>query len=173
MTNGKQETTYEVLEREWRAAIDNLNAADPKDTDSYKQLLETVKVLHDQLMLEMKQTSDDFNQIRKMDLEENRAKLETEQKAKELALAELKAADDKTLRTRELELEESRQKSQRRQNIVTGIITGVSAATGVASLGAGCYWMAKGLRFEETGAYSSKTANNVKTTFGLFKTPKV
>ena len=172
MTN-KQETTYELLEKEWRAALDNLNAADPRDADAYKQLLETVKLLHDQLMMEAKQTSDDFAQIRKLDLEENRTKLEAEQKAKELALAELKAADDKTLRIRELDLEEQRQKSQKRQNIVTGIISGVSAVTGVASLGAGCYWMAKGLHFEETGAYTSKTANNVKTTFGLFKTPKV
>lgn len=170
--SNKQETTYEVLERSWRAAIDNLNAADPT-SDGYAKLLDTAKTLHEQLMIEAKQTSDDFNQIRKLELEENRAKLEAEQKAKELALAELKATDDKLLKTRELDLEEARQKSQRRQNIVTGIITGVSAATGVASLGAGCYWMAKGLRFEETGAYTSKTANNVKTTFGLFKTPKV
>ena len=81
-------------------------------------------------------------------------------------LEEDKAVKDDQIRTRELELKEAQIKENRTDLIIHVIADGI---TFIGSLGSTCYWMSKGLHFEETGTFTSRVGKWVGEHFRLFK----
>lgn len=83
----------------------------------------------------------------------------------EMRMAERKAAYDEYCRDRELRLKEAELEDAKRDRVIhTALdIAGILIPTGVS-----CYWMAKGLKFEETGCFTSRVGQWVSSHLRLF-----
>lgn len=76
------------------------------------------------------------------------------------------AGTELDLRTQELELKRIQVEEGKKDRIVKIMLEGISV---LIPAGVSCFWMAKGLKFEETGAFTSRTCQWIGNHLRLFK----
>lgn len=84
----------------------------------------------------------------------------------ELRMNERKLEMDETYREREAHMKERQIEDAKKDRIVGYILTGAGI---ILPLGASCYWMAKGMQFEESGSFTSRAGQWVSNHLRLFK----
>ncbi len=84
----------------------------------------------------------------------------------ELRMNERKLEMDETYREREAHMKERQIEDSKKDRIVGYILTGAGI---ILPLGASCYWMAKGMQFEESGSFTSRAGQWVSNHLRLFK----
>lgn len=139
-TNNK--TAIEMLDDMIKTTLEDLDIA-KFNNEEQKPLLEKLKTLCAQKK-ELEDSARDCTKI------EN----DTAIRIKEL---ELKEENEKKTR----EIEEKKVEEQKKSNTVNAIIAGVGALTGIASLVVTVFMFKKGLTFEETGSYTTKTIEKI------------
>lgn len=157
-----KKTTTEMLEEQILGTLEDLEMAKFSSEENVKPLLEKLKVLYAQKLELEKLKNNEKAKERELDLEQQKLETDTAIRIREL---ELKEESDKKNR----DLERRRHHEQKRSNTVTAIIGGVTALTGIGGLFATLHCFKKGMIFEQTGSYTSKTGNTVRNLFGLFR----
>lgn len=79
---------------------------------------------------------------------------------------EVRNLDELHLKAQELQIKEDETKADRKGRIVSYVLTAAGILVPVI---AGGYWMAKGLEFEQTGSYTSKSLRWVQDHLRIFK----
>ncbi len=81
-------------------------------------------------------------------------------------MAEQKALNDTYIQASELDLKKEAAKESKKDRIIKTVL---DAAAILVPTGLSCYWMAKSLKFEETGTFTSRAGQFVSNHFKLFK----
>lgn len=76
------------------------------------------------------------------------------------------AGTELDLRIQELELKRTQVEEGKKDRIVKIVLEGITV---LIPAGVSCFWMAKGLKFEETGAFTSRTCQWIGNHLRLFK----
>ena len=76
------------------------------------------------------------------------------------------AGTELNLRTQELELKRTQVEEGKKDRIVKIVLEGIAV---LIPASVSCFWMAKGLKFEETGAFTSRTCQWIGNHLRLFK----
>lgn len=76
------------------------------------------------------------------------------------------AGTELDLRTQELELKRTQVEEGKKDRIVKIVLEGIAV---LIPAGVSCFWMSKGLKFEETGAFTSRTVQWIGNHLRLFK----
>ena len=76
------------------------------------------------------------------------------------------AGTELDLRTQELELKQTQIEEGKKDRIVKIVLEGIAV---LIPAGISCFWMSKGLKFEETGTYTSRTGQWLGNHLRLFK----
>ena len=161
MEDTEKTTTMEMLEQQIRGTLEDLEMEKfSSDEQKIKPLLEKLKVLYAQKLEQQKLTMDQLKNERQLSLDQQRLETDTAIRIREL---EIKEESDKKAR----EMEEKKLEEQKRSNTVTAIIGGVTALTGIGGLIATVNCFKKGLQFEQTGSYTSKTSSVVGSIFRI------
>jgi len=149
--------TMELLEKSLKDTMDLLESSS-LSLDERRFLLEKQKALHSQLLAERKASSESFDSTAKLELEEK--KLELDQK---------KVENDQVFSEKKLEQEERKNETEKKRNFWTA----VCGVGGLIATSLGTIFTFKsyrdGLRFEQTGTYTSKTGNVLSGLNRLYK----
>lgn len=81
-------------------------------------------------------------------------------------MAEQKTLNETYIQGSELALKEEAAKESKKDRIIKTVL---DAAAILVPTGLSCYWMAKSLKFEETGTFTSRAGQFVSNHFKLFK----
>lgn len=81
-------------------------------------------------------------------------------------MEEVKAAESLRIQQEELELKKTQAQEAKKDRIIKIVVDGVSILLPVA---VSSYWMAKGLQFEKTGSFTSRTGTWLSNHLRLFK----
>lgn len=84
----------------------------------------------------------------------------------QLLVSEYKREGDEVYRAHEMRMKEAQLKIEKNDRIISNILTGAGI---ILPLGASCYWMAKGIQFEESGSFTSRAGQWVSNHLRLFK----
>ena len=156
-------TTTEMLDEQIRKTLEELDDLKIGFTDeTAKPALDKLKVLHAQLIDAQKLELEIATKNRELEL--NQQKLETDT-AIRIREVELREADQKKTH----EIEEAKVREQKKSNVTTAVIGGVTAATGVAGILATLHCFKKSMIFEQTGSYTNKSAQMVGSMSNLFR----
>lgn len=176
----------DLLAGECEILIGNIRMAEPGSPEAkgamyilqnyHKMLIEEKKVI----LESEKQEADEKLKRKEMELKEKTSNAECrtkefdmEMRLKELELKRESNYDDRVFRERDLGIKESDQKLKERQTkegkkdrIIGYVLTGAGILIPVIASG---YWMGRGLKFETTGTYTSRTMQWIGNHFKLFK----
>lgn len=145
MENENVKTTSELLEEQIRTTLDDLDLIRlGGDHEAQKALLERLKVLAEERLAIEKFETDTAIKIRELESREKREK-------------------------KEQELEAEKVKEQKKENVINAVLGSVTAATGLGSIWATLHCFKKGIKFEETGSYTTRTGQSVGSILGLFR----
>ena len=81
-------------------------------------------------------------------------------------MSELKASEEALYQSKELSIREEQTKDGKKDRIIKVALEGAAILVPVA---VSSYWMAKGMKFEETGTFTSRTGRWVSEHLKLFK----
>lgn len=81
-------------------------------------------------------------------------------------MEEVKAAESLRIQQEELKLKKTQAQEAKKDRIIKIVVDGVSILLPVA---VSSYWMAKGLQFEKTGSFTSRTGTWLSNHLRLFK----
>lgn len=155
-------TTSEMLDEQIKKTLEELDDVRVFTDESVKPVLEKLKVLHSQQIELRKLDHEIDSKNRSLELEQQKLETDTAIKIRDL---ELREADQK----KKNEIEESKVKEQKKANVTSAVVGGVTAATGVAGIWATLHCFKKSMIFEQTGSYTNKSGQMVGSMFNLFK----
>lgn len=168
-----------LLEAECESTLTDVNLAEAGSEEAKDAMYRLLKY-HDMLKeerdyaLNAKKHADE-TELKKEELEFKKEVHEDEmaQKAKELNLKQTAQLDDSYAKTQELGLKKEEQQLKITQNqdgktdrIISYVLTGAGIIVPVV---ASWIWMSRGLQFEETGSFTSRTGNWISNHMRLFK----
>ena len=166
-----EQSTLEKLEEQYFSTLIKLDTTLPdEDGDDSEQraLIKKLDVLYEQYMghkkLELEREKLQNERIDN-ELKHSEKDRELELKRKEQLHQEFQDQRDREIRNRELDLKEEQlhqAKIDRIANVATTVIT-VGVPATFASV-----WMKRGLKFEESGTYTSRSGNVISNTLKLF-----
>lgn len=180
------EKLMELLGKECENLIQNIKKAAPGSPEA-KGAIYTLQNYHKMLIEEKKifltnekQVNEKILKEREMDLkdistEADRKMKETEMEMRksELEMKRESVHEEYYFKDKDLNIKESEQKLKQTQakegkmdRIIGYVLTGAGIIIPVIASG---YWMAKGMKFEETGTYTSRTMQWISNHFRLFK----
>jgi len=177
----EENTIGKLLDEEIIKTLQTVCKTTDMDSDVYKAAMGKLKALHDQRMRELEAEQKRLSEqnaneakLRELHLKQDELKLKDQQSTREnnLRSAELDATVRRTaeeLKIKETELaqkdaELKEAKRSRRWRTVLDLL-GIAVPTG-----ASCYWMYKGMKFEEEGKiYTSRTGRWLSEHLKLFR----
>lgn len=147
-------TIKEMLEEEYTRTLEEVSKA-KTGSDEAKWALQKLTVLHKQ-MIEATQTED-------------KSRID----AQTLSLKEREAADKSFIETQKLSLEEREARFKEQQanegKVWTVIKLVIDGTAIVLPIAASWIWMGRGLQFEKTGTFTTRTGNWLSNHLRLFK----
>ena len=151
------EKTFELIDKMIYDKLTKLKKEE--DAEAKKELQKDLDILirhrSDLTNIKVKEHEDERAKA-KSNADEIRLTFEIETKKKELELNERKVNNDEVRRVSENDLEKWKIVSM----IVTGAAGLIGAGVGIAKLGMQNSWINKGVEFEKTGTWSTKTISN-------------
>lgn len=147
----KNKTRLELLEEEWRNAVEDL-------------------VLYREKPSEMNATLSRLRELNAQILAIKKADLDEVQRTAELELAQQKAKAEEIARIQSQQLEEQKAKEAKKNNVVNWIVGGLTAVTGVAGVWLG-YRSWKGTMIAEATGNPpmSKSSSFVKGFYSMYR----
>lgn len=124
--------------------------------------MDEVKTLLDE---EYKKTLQDVSETM-TDSEESRWALTKLNELHEQRIKEMQIQSDFKVKEKELRIKEAQLKESKKDRVVRSIH---DAAALLIPIGFSSYWMAKGLKFEESGSFTSRTGQWISNNLRLFK----
>lgn len=102
----------------------------------------------------------------KLDSEESRWALTKLNELHEQRINELNAMSESKTKERELRIKEMQLNDGKKDRLIKVVFDALGLAV---PLGFSSYWMAKGLKFEESGSFTSRTGQWIRNNLNLFK----
>lgn len=124
--------------------------------------MDEVKNLLDE---EYKKTLQDVSETM-TDSEESRWALTKLNELHEQRVKEMQIQSDLKVKEKELRIKEEQLKESKKDRLTRGIY---DVAALLVPIGFSSYWMAKGLKFEESGSFTSRTGQWISNNLRLFK----
>ena len=155
----------EMLEQQMKAQFDKLNELDVTSDEARNVTTDVVKLYNVDLEHAKAEAEDAEKALRRekdLEIKERELKL----KEDELNLKKAELEKDREVKEREIELKEAELKESKKRKWIEVVI---GTATVAIPLIAYNHWFNKGMRFEETGTFTSSTFKDVKHSWNPFK----
>ncbi len=151
----------ELLDREIVKTLEEISEAPPMSEDAKRQLVK-LNALHKLRMSEIEAEQ------KRIQISDGviRADRENRLREKELEIKNAQTIQDIRLKKQEMEIKKAQLNEGKKDRIVKIVIDGASI---LVPVGISSYWMAKGLKFEESGTFTSRTMQWVSNHFKLFR----
>lgn len=164
-----------MLEDEYQKTLDEYSLLLSDEEDKERALRRKLEMLHSQRMdciqkdletqklvnEEANKRAEQLNKKRELDLRDEEFSAKLHHDAHQEAMDELESDH----RARELKLKEDQLKEQKVDRIVNVATTAITVGVPIT---ASWIWMKRGLKFEETGTFTSRTGNWITNSLKLF-----
>jgi hypothetical protein len=107
-----------------------------------------------------------LNELHEQRINELNAMSEFKTKERKLRINELNAMNESKTKERELRIKEMQLNDGKKDRLIKVVFDALGLAV---PLGFSSYWMAKGLKFEESGSFTSRTGQWIRNNLNLFK----
>ena len=155
----------EMLEQQMKSQFDKLNELDVTSEEARAVTTDVVKLYNIDLEHAKAEAEDAENALRRendLEIKERELKL----KEDELNLKKAELEKDRETKDHELELKEAELKEAKKRKWIEIVMGTASVAIPLIAYG---HWYRQGMKFEETGTFTSSTFKDVKHSWNPFK----
>lgn len=167
-----------LLDEEYERTLKDLSEAQ-NGSEEAKWLLQKLTELHKERMNEQKADSDAISKEKELALKTDEIGIKKDEigmRKAELHMREKQADSEDyykmkelALKTNEINMKEKQTEEDRKDKDLKTLFDIANLVLNVAAIVIPCVWMGKGLKFEETGTYTSRTQQWVSNNLKLFK----